>query len=120
MQISPQRYRHITIAALHQDQVVEVPAGGRVIASSEFCPNAIIAYGDSALTIQPHPEFNVPFLRGLSEVRLKGITPDAIRAEAEQTFQQKQNDGPVIGKWMIAFIRQALAKRKAAKAEAAE
>lgn len=107
---------HITIPALHQDQVVEVPEGGRVIASSEFCPNAIIVYGDTALTIQPHPEFLVPFLRGLSEYRLKGLAPDSVLEEAERSFQEKQSDGQLVARWMIGFIRQALAKRRAAKA----
>ncbi len=94
----------VTIAALHQDQVVVVPEGGRVVGSSDFCPNAVIAYGDTALSFQPHPEFNVPFLRGLSEHRLKGLAPDAVLATAEKSFQDKQADQPVIAKWIADFL----------------
>ena len=103
--------KKVTLAALHQDQVVEVPAGGRVIGSSDFCPNAVIAYGDTALSFQPHPEFNVPFLRGASEHRLKGVAPDAVREVAEKSFQDTQPDQPVVAKWIADFL---LEKRRAA------
>ena len=107
----------ITVAALHQDQVVDVPKGGRVIGSSPFCPNAIIAYGDTALTFQPHPEFDVPFLRGLSKHRLKGLAPDAVLAEAETTFQTKTSDQPLIAHWIARFL---LDKARAKQASAAQ
>ena len=103
----------VTAAALHQDQVVEVPEGGRVIGSSEFCPNAIIAYGDTALTFQPHPEFDVPFLRGLSEHRLKGLAPDAVLAEAERTFQNKTADQPLIAHWIAQFLLEKVKAKRA-------
>ena len=109
----PAANRTMTVAALHQDQVVEVPEGGRVIGSSEFCPNAVIAYGDTALTFQPHPEFDVPFLRGLSEHRLKGLAPDAVLEAAETTFQNKTADQPLVANWIAQFL---LAKSKAKRA----
>ena len=103
----------ITVPALHQDQVVEVPVGGQVLGGSEFCPNAVIAYGDTALTFQPHPEFSVPFLRGLSEHRLKGLAPDAVLAEAERSFQQKKADTDLLARWIVGFIMER-ARTKAA------
>jgi GMP synthase (glutamine-hydrolysing) len=81
-----------------------VPAGGRVLGGNDFCPNAIIAYGDTILTFQPHPEFTVPFLRGLSEVRLKGLAPDSVRAAAETSFQQKASDSDLVAQWIVRFI----------------
>jgi GMP synthase-like glutamine amidotransferase len=94
----------VTLAALHQDQVVEVPTGGRVVGSSEFCPNAVIAYGDSALTFQPHPEFDVPFLRGVAVHRLKGVAPDDVLAAAERSFHGPDPDQPVIARWIADFL----------------
>ena len=96
----------ITVAALHQDQVIEVPTGGRVIASSDFCPNAAIAYGDTALSFQPHPEFNVPFLRGIAKERLKGMVPDAVLEAAETSFQEKTADQTLIARWIADFLLQ--------------
>lgn len=76
-----------TIIAWHQDQVVERPVGAKVIGSSEFCENAILAYGDIALTIQPHPEFTADFMAGLLEAR-RGILPDSVVLKA----QERQTD----------------------------
>jgi GMP synthase-like glutamine amidotransferase len=53
----------LALNAWHQDQVVERPAGARVVASSDFCENAALAYGDSILTVQPHPELD-PLILG--------------------------------------------------------
>ena len=101
----------VTIPALHQDQVVEVPEGGRVIGSSEFCQNAIIAYGDTAITFQGHPEFDRSFLEGLIEVRLKGLAPDAVLDEARQTLADKQTDSAGIARWIAHFIIERVGQR---------
>ncbi len=107
----------VTLAALHQDQVVEVPESGRVIGSSDFCPNAVIAYGDAALSFQAHPEFDVPFLRGVAEHRLKGIAPDDVLAAAVDSFREKRPDQPVIAQWIADFL---LANTRAKTRQAAE
>lgn len=78
--IEDQRYR---VAAWHQDQVVEVPPGARVIGSSEFCANAALLY-DGILTVQPHPEFDAATIDALIEHRGRGTVPgDLLDAAAE-------------------------------------
>jgi GMP synthase-like glutamine amidotransferase len=104
----------ITLGALHQDQVVEVPEGGRVLGGSDFCPNAIIAYGDTALSFQPHPEFDLPFLRGVNEHRLKGMVPEPVLAAAEQTFAAKRSDSELVAEWIATFLRDAAAAKQRA------
>lgn len=74
--------RRLTLNAWHQDQVVERPAGARLLASAPNCENAILAYGDSALTFQPHPEYGAGFIRGLAETRGPGVVPDALLERA--------------------------------------
>lgn len=54
-----------TFMAWHQDQVVELPKDARVIGRSDACRLAMLAYGDTALTIQPHPEFTTGFMTDL-------------------------------------------------------
>jgi len=71
------------IPAWHQDQVVELPKGAKVIASSDFCPYAMLEYGDRALSLQPHPEFSIGFLADLIEAR-KDILPANITKEAKR------------------------------------
>ncbi|WP_420568112.1 type 1 glutamine amidotransferase [Thalassovita sp.] len=64
--------------AWHQDQVVTRPEGARVLASNDFCENAMLAYGDHILTIQPHPEFTAQEIQSLLEQRAPGVVPEPL------------------------------------------
>ena len=64
--------------AWHQDQVTKRPEMAEVAGSSDFCENAILVYGDQALTIQSHPEFTAEFMGDLLEARGK-ILPQHIQ-----------------------------------------
>ena len=44
--------RAITIPAFHQDQVVALPPGARVLAASDFTPHAAIGYDDHTVSVQ--------------------------------------------------------------------
>ena len=65
----------LTLNAWHQDQVTVLPEGAKVLASNDFCANAALAYGDTILTIQPHPEFGKPFIEELISYRAPGVVP---------------------------------------------
>jgi GMP synthase-like glutamine amidotransferase len=108
----------VTLPALHQDQVVEVPVGARVIGESDFCPNAILAYGDTALSFQPHPEFDLAFMRGVSEHRLKGIAPETVLEDAKRTFEERTSDSPAIAAWIARFFLEQ--SRRTSNPQAAE
>jgi GMP synthase (glutamine-hydrolysing) len=73
----------VQLNAWHQDQVVELPKDARVIGSSEFCENAMLAYGDKVITVQPHPEFGDEFIDGLLEHRAKGVVPNHLISDAK-------------------------------------
>ncbi|MDG4718791.1 MULTISPECIES: glutamine amidotransferase-related protein [Thalassospira] len=73
----------IRINAFHQDQVVELPEGATVWASSDFCPYAGVQYGSNAASIQPHPEFMRPYEQALLESRLDLIPADVHKAAME-------------------------------------
>ncbi|AVO39459.1 type 1 glutamine amidotransferase [Pukyongiella litopenaei] len=72
----------LTLNAWHQDQVTALPDGAQVIAGNDFCANAILAYGDTIWTVQPHPEFGSDFIDGLLRTRAKGVVPETIQARA--------------------------------------
>ena len=75
----------MTLNAWHQDQVTVLPEGAKVLASNDFCANAALAYGDTILTIQPHPEFGKPLLDGLITHRAPGVVPaDQIAAARDK------------------------------------
>ena len=72
----------LPLHAWHQDQVVEKPAQARVLGSTEFCEFAVLAYGNSVLTLQPHPEMNAAFVAALIETRGKGVVPETLLEQA--------------------------------------
>ena len=72
----------VTLNAWHQDQVVDLPPGARVVARNAHCEAAALAYDDRAFTVQAHPEFSDVFIQGLMDTRAKGIVPDDLLARA--------------------------------------
>ncbi len=68
----------LALNAWHQDQVTQLPDGAEVVASTDFCANAALIYGDQILTIQPHPEFTSELVAGLIEHRGRGNVPDQL------------------------------------------
>ncbi|MCO4838927.1 MAG: type 1 glutamine amidotransferase [Rhodobacteraceae bacterium] len=74
------------IMAWHQDQITELPSDAKVIGSSDLCENAMLAYGDRALTVQAHPEFTSEFLADLLNVR-RDILPKHIADGAEARIE---------------------------------
>ncbi|MGF1727096.1 glutamine amidotransferase-related protein [Photobacterium nomapromontoriensis] len=53
----------------HQDQITEPPLHTTVLASSDFCPYAMILVGDHSLGIQGHPEFTPEYSHDLITLR---------------------------------------------------
>lgn len=82
----------IAMNAWHQDQVTVRPEGATVCASSEFCENAALVYGDRVLTVQFHPEFGADMVEGLATTRGRGVVPDPLLDKAlEQTKLKTDN-----------------------------
>lgn len=63
----------VTIAAIHRDQVLELPAGARLLASADRTPIAGFVYGSRVLAIQPHPEFDRDVARKIYDSRADRI-----------------------------------------------
>jgi len=107
--VGPQDYdfdgERLTLNAWHQDQVIAPPAGAEVIATHPFCPYAGLRYGDRALTVQAHPEFDDAFLTGLIETRGRGLVPDD-RLDAALARLGPDNDAGRIAARIATFLRQ--------------
>ncbi len=97
--------QRMTLNAWHRDQVTEVPAGAKVIASNEFCANAALLYDDVALTVQAHPEFRPEFIDGLMKTRGKGLVPDAVMAKATARLDFPLQDQTMAAR-IAAFFKQ--------------
>ena len=94
----------LALNAWHQDQVVELPEGAKVVASSDFCPYAALAYDNRIWTVQPHPEFGHDFIDGLIKTRGKGVVPEHLLEQATAAL-----GGPIdnqkIADQMAAFFK---------------
>ena len=90
--------------AWHQDQVVERPEAATLIGSSDFCENAVLAYDDRMLTVQPHPEFDDTFIEGLIEHRAQGVVAPERIAQATASLGQP-SDRLDFGQRMRDFYR---------------
>ena len=97
--------RAMPLNAWHQDQVVTLPPGARRLGASPFCENAVLAYGDSILTYQPHPEFEAETVAYFTESLKGGSVPDAVLEAARATLAEP-TEGPEIGRAIAAhFLR---------------
>ncbi len=92
----------VHLIAWHQDQVTEPPADAKVFGSSPFCKFAMLVYRDQALSMQPHPEFEHPFLRDLIEMPANGIEPELI--EKAKTDFGKSLDSEQISEKISRFF----------------
>lgn len=98
------------IQAYHQDQVVDLPEDARVIARSEFCDYAALAYKDQALTFQGHPEFASDYSQALLQSR-RGDTLPVDVADAALATMDDPLDSPAIGHGIVRFLQRHQAKK---------
>lgn len=87
----------------HQDQVEELPPGAKVLASSDFCPMAMMQIGDHILTFQAHPEFTKPYSNSLMELRREAFGEDVV--EKGQASLQNDIHESTVARWMLEFLR---------------
>jgi GMP synthase-like glutamine amidotransferase len=93
------------LPASHQDQVVELPPGARVLAASAFTPFAMLEYpGEDAISIQPHPEFDPAYAKALIE-RRRGSRYTDEQADAAVASLDAPNDRRRVGDWIEGFLR---------------
>jgi GMP synthase-like glutamine amidotransferase len=93
----------IAVPASHQDQVVELPPGARVVAASEFSPFGALDYGaDRAFSIQLHPEFEPPFAKALAAIRRERLGSE--RTDAAIASLDAPNDNARLGAWIGRFL----------------
>ena len=104
--------------AMHQDQVTELAEDATLLATSPFCQNAMLSYGDpespDAISIQPHPEFQTDYARELVELRGKTVIPPERSTPAMDSFGQPVHGDDFV-RWSLKYLRHALAQRKAGR-----
>ncbi|MBF0623982.1 MAG: gamma-glutamyl-gamma-aminobutyrate hydrolase family protein [Magnetococcales bacterium] len=87
----------------HQDQVVRLPPGGRVIGVTGHCPVAALAVGQHCLGIQGHPEFDRDLMTALLDLLDKTVAPTVMAQARESLAMDVDND--LLGRWMGTLFR---------------
>ena len=94
----------IVAAVSHQDQVVALPPGARVVGGNAFTPMGVLAYGDQpAISMQCHPEFSPAFAQALLETRW-AETHLGERAKTAIAELERPNDHARLGGWIRRFL----------------
>lgn len=94
------------INAMHQDQVLELPAEARQLATSAFCPFAGLVYDDRILTLQAHPEFSIAYERALLLARRGSTVPEAVADAGLATLEgEPAIDSSRVAGWIVRFLR---------------
>lgn len=96
--------KRVALNAWHQDQITRLPEGAIVIGANRFSPYSMLRYGDSILSMQPHPEFDDRFIDGLIRTRGSGVVPDT-QLKAATAQLGKNNDNADMAALMAAFFK---------------
>lgn len=94
----------IILAASHQDQVMQLPDGARLMARAPYCPIGGMLIGERAWTLQVHPEFSPALADSLLATRLALFGEEA--AEAARVTLKKPLQQNRIAGWMSRFFHQ--------------
>lgn len=93
-----------SLGVSHQDQVLSLPPGAVLVAQSDFCPFAALAYPSArAISFQGHPEFSAAFSCALYGIRKGRQLPTEMVEQAEASLKQPI-DNDLIGRWMAQFL----------------
>lgn len=94
----------IVLPALHQDQVVELPADAHLHAGSAFTPIGLVSYPQRrAVSVQCHPEFSHEYSRALIELH-RGRRMDAEHADRALRSLDAAHDGECVINWFRRFL----------------
>ena len=93
----------IAVPGSHQDQVVEAPPGATILAGSSFCTYGMLDYGERAISIQLHPEFEPDYAKALIETRRGTRLTDEEADRAVMSYEQP-DDRARVGGWLQRFI----------------
>lgn len=91
---------------MHQDQVVALPDGARILGRAEHCPVAALQVG-SMLGIQAHPEFSTAYVDALLDARVDRIGPE-VTARAKRSLAEvgDAKDAALVGGRIVEFFEE--------------
>ncbi len=91
------------ILSSHQDQVMRMPDGAQLIASTPFCPVSGYVIGDKVLGLQGHPEFSKGYAKRLMQHREEKLGAETFSGGIASL--QQDLDTQLVARWMLNFLR---------------
>lgn len=91
-----------SLLSSHKDQVLELPPGARLLASSAACRHSAYAMGDQVFTLQGHPEFSKPYARALMDLR-RELLGSGTFENGMDSLSEKTDEEDVAG-WILNFL----------------
>lgn len=97
----------LRLNVVHQDQVVKKPESAEVLASSDFCPYAVLRYAPNMVSLQAHPEFSMAFETELLHLRRGEAVPEISASLGLQTLEAEgaATDSEAIGAWLVKTLQ---------------
>jgi GMP synthase-like glutamine amidotransferase len=99
--MSPQQ-EALNLVVSHHDQVVQLPEGIEVLASSDFCPYYMFQYGQHIMSVQGHPEFSKAYSDALMDKRANLIPAERIQKGKESLV--KDVHAELMMRWIVNFF----------------
>lgn len=93
----------LNLIVSHQDQVMELPLGAEVLASSDFCPFYMMQIRENFFTVQGHPEYSKAYSQALIEDR-KDIYDKELTRQGLKSLELDVDDS-LLAKWIGNFLR---------------
>ena len=87
----------LSALSFHQDQVVELPPGARVVLGNAHSPHGGIVYPFAALSVQFHPEFGPDYVSGLLDRMGQAGFSDAFLEDSRGGLSQPVDNDDVAG-----------------------
>lgn len=104
----------LNLLVSHQDQVLEKPRDAKVVAGSEFTPNAVLHYeAHNIISCQAHPEFTPSFAHELIASRRGTRFPEDFADKALADINEPV-DGELVAQIFASQLKTAHEQRKAA------
>jgi len=94
--------KQISLLVSHQDQVLELPKGATLVASSDFCPVAAFTVGNDVFCVQAHPEFDAGFSQFLLDEQRERMGEAEYAATSQSVLAG--HEGADIARMVVAFL----------------
>lgn len=93
----------LNLIVSHQDQVIKLSDGAKVIAGNDFCPHFMVQWSPHFLSIQGHPEYSKDYFLILINQR-RDIIP-AQRFDEAMASLMTLPDTEMFGQWILDFAK---------------